>query len=190
LPPWSCVRESCFVFVSFWQSVLFFFLVVLGLELRAYTLSHSTSPFCEGFFWDRILQTICQGWLWTSVLLIAAFWIASITGVSHRCPGSTGVWTQGFTLGTWVLYLLSPSANPKRALSRQPTTHPWPLGMKSNKGKTAEGNVALNFDSDSVKSPSLLSVQPKWGTGLNTQKGQPCRSSDWAFFKKWRVLWY
>jgi hypothetical protein len=28
----------------------FFFLVVLGFELRAYTLSHSTSPFCDGLF--------------------------------------------------------------------------------------------------------------------------------------------
>jgi hypothetical protein len=25
-------------------------LAILGLELRAFTLSHSTSPFCEGFF--------------------------------------------------------------------------------------------------------------------------------------------
>jgi hypothetical protein len=28
----------------------FFFFVVLGLELGAFTLSHSASPFCEGFF--------------------------------------------------------------------------------------------------------------------------------------------
>jgi hypothetical protein len=28
----------------------FFFFPALGLELRASTLSHSTSPFCEGFF--------------------------------------------------------------------------------------------------------------------------------------------
>jgi hypothetical protein len=29
----------------------FFFVAVLGFELRAYTLSHSTSPFfCDGFF--------------------------------------------------------------------------------------------------------------------------------------------
>jgi hypothetical protein len=30
---------------------LFYFILVLGLELRAFTLSHSTSSiFCEGFF--------------------------------------------------------------------------------------------------------------------------------------------
>jgi hypothetical protein len=27
-----------------------FFFVVLGFEFRAYTLSHSTSTFCDGFF--------------------------------------------------------------------------------------------------------------------------------------------
>jgi hypothetical protein len=30
------------------------FLAVLGLELRAYTISHSTSPFGDGYFQDRI----------------------------------------------------------------------------------------------------------------------------------------
>jgi hypothetical protein len=36
------------------------------------------------FFWDRVLQTICPDWLWTSILLISASWVARITGVSHR----------------------------------------------------------------------------------------------------------
>jgi hypothetical protein len=45
---------------------LSFFFAVLGLELRTCTLNHSTSPFfssCEGFFRDRVSQTICPGWL-------------------------------------------------------------------------------------------------------------------------------
>jgi hypothetical protein len=29
--------------------LLFFFFALLGFELSAYTLSHSTSPFCDGF---------------------------------------------------------------------------------------------------------------------------------------------
>jgi hypothetical protein len=39
---------------------LFFFFAFLGLELRAYTLSHSTSPafLCDGIFRDRVTQTI------------------------------------------------------------------------------------------------------------------------------------
>jgi hypothetical protein len=32
----------------------FFFFVVLGLELRAYTLSHCTSPFLLRIFRDRV----------------------------------------------------------------------------------------------------------------------------------------
>jgi hypothetical protein len=33
-------------------SLGFLFLAALGLELRACTLSHSTSPFSEGFFFE------------------------------------------------------------------------------------------------------------------------------------------
>jgi hypothetical protein len=39
----------------------FFFFVVLEFELRTYTLSHSTSPFCNFFFQDRVSRTIYQG---------------------------------------------------------------------------------------------------------------------------------
>jgi hypothetical protein len=36
---------------------LFFpFFLVLGLELRAYTLSHPSSPFCDGYFQDGGLR--------------------------------------------------------------------------------------------------------------------------------------
>jgi hypothetical protein len=62
------------------------FFAVLGLELRAYTLCHSTSSFCDGLFWDRVLQTICLGCLRTVILLISASWVARITGVSHLRP--------------------------------------------------------------------------------------------------------
>jgi hypothetical protein len=37
------------------------------------------------YFWDRLSQTICMGWLWTTVLLISASWVARVTGVSHWC---------------------------------------------------------------------------------------------------------
>jgi hypothetical protein len=48
-----------FVFVLF-----YFVFAVLGLELRAYTSSHSTSPFmCDRLFQDRVSGTICLGWL-------------------------------------------------------------------------------------------------------------------------------
>jgi hypothetical protein len=34
------------------------------------------------YFWDRGSWTICQGWLQTAVLLIAASWLFRITGVT------------------------------------------------------------------------------------------------------------
>jgi hypothetical protein len=37
------------------RDAIFFFFEVLGLELRAYTLSHSTSPFYVRHFQDRFL---------------------------------------------------------------------------------------------------------------------------------------
>jgi hypothetical protein len=52
-----------------------------------YHLSHSTSP-CAGYFWNRVSQTVCPGWLWTTILLIPAFQVARITGVSHQCLAS------------------------------------------------------------------------------------------------------
>jgi hypothetical protein len=43
------------------------------------------SPFfCHECFRDRVLQTICLGLFWTLILLISAFWVARITGVSHQ----------------------------------------------------------------------------------------------------------
>jgi hypothetical protein len=67
------------------QKWSFFFFLVLGFELRAYTLSHSTTVlfFCVGFFQDRFLRTVCLGWLQIAILLISASWITRITGVSH-----------------------------------------------------------------------------------------------------------
>jgi hypothetical protein len=38
-----------FMDILFFLSCFCFF-AVLGFELRAFTLSHSTSPFCDGFF--------------------------------------------------------------------------------------------------------------------------------------------
>jgi hypothetical protein len=64
----------------------FSFFAVLGLELRVFSLSHSASPFCDGYFRDTILWTIYLGWLWTTILLISASWVARITGMSHWLP--------------------------------------------------------------------------------------------------------
>jgi hypothetical protein len=87
--------------------------LVLGLELRAYTLSHSSSPFyCDGFFQERISRTICPGWLQTMILLISASWEATITGMSHWHPASTLVLDPFCFIGsasTFWLYFVLPS---------------------------------------------------------------------------------
>jgi hypothetical protein len=50
----------------------FFFFAVLGLELKAYTLSHLTNPFlCWVFFRDRSHELFACGWLRTAILLIS-----------------------------------------------------------------------------------------------------------------------
>jgi hypothetical protein len=55
----------------------------LGFELRAYPLSHSTSPFLWwAFFEIRFHELLLQ----IAILLISASWEAEIMGVSHQCP--------------------------------------------------------------------------------------------------------
>jgi hypothetical protein len=49
-------------------------------------LSHSASPFCVGYFLDRVSRTICLGWAQTKILLISASRVARITRLSHWYP--------------------------------------------------------------------------------------------------------
>jgi hypothetical protein len=74
--------------------IFFFFPPVLGLEWRAFILSHYTSLFffVKGFFQDRVSWTICPGLLQTTILLSPASWIARITGVSHWLPAAPYSW--------------------------------------------------------------------------------------------------
>jgi hypothetical protein len=48
-----------------------------------YHLSYASSPFCSGYFGDKVSQTICQDWPQTTILPIFTSQIASITGMSH-----------------------------------------------------------------------------------------------------------
>jgi hypothetical protein len=48
-----------------------------------YHFSHTSSPFCSGYFGDGISWNICQCWPQTSILPISASQIARITGMSH-----------------------------------------------------------------------------------------------------------
>jgi hypothetical protein len=83
----SPLTRQVFYHFEWCPQSFFLFFAVLGFELRAYTLSPSTSSFCDFcFFHDRVLWTIFLGWLRTAILLISTAWIARIIGVSHWCP--------------------------------------------------------------------------------------------------------
>jgi hypothetical protein len=75
----ACLRVSQFFLFFLWY-----------WSLNSEPTPWATLPalFCKFFFffWDRVLQTICPGWLQTVILLISASWVARITVVSHQCP--------------------------------------------------------------------------------------------------------
>jgi hypothetical protein len=62
---------------------IFFFLQYWGLNSGPTPWATPRALFCDGFFQDRVLRTICPGWLSVTILLISASWVARITGVSH-----------------------------------------------------------------------------------------------------------
>jgi hypothetical protein len=97
---WGCTGSEIqsHVYSSRWPFFVCLF-VVLGFELRAYTLSHFTNPFLWKVFWDRVSRTICLGWLQTTILLISASWVARITGKSHHA------WLQIFLIYRKILFL-------------------------------------------------------------------------------------
>jgi hypothetical protein len=66
---------------------IFFFLRCWGLNSGPTTWDTPPALFWWWFFFrDRVLQTICPGWLWTTILLITVSWVARISGVSHHHP--------------------------------------------------------------------------------------------------------
>jgi ABC-type transport system involved in multi-copper enzyme maturation permease subunit len=62
--------------------------VVLGFELKSYTLSYSTRLFLCWIFFEIVSRTICLGWLQTMILLISASWVARITGLRYWRPAN------------------------------------------------------------------------------------------------------
>jgi hypothetical protein len=68
-----------------------FVLVGLRLELRGFMLAKQvhyclrfiSSPFCSGYFGDRVLRTICLDWPGTAIFLIPSSQAAKIIGVGY-----------------------------------------------------------------------------------------------------------
>jgi hypothetical protein len=67
----KCVPWNLFFFF-FWHTGVW----TQGLHLKPL---HLETP-------DRVLRTVCLGWLQTTIPLISASWVARMTGVSHRHP--------------------------------------------------------------------------------------------------------
>jgi hypothetical protein len=65
---------TVYLYTPYSKIFTFFFFLVLEFELRAFTLSYSTSTsfvmvFCLFVFWDRLCKLFAWGWLWTAILL-------------------------------------------------------------------------------------------------------------------------
>jgi hypothetical protein len=71
---------------------------------------------CDGFFQDRVSRTICLGWIWTMILLIAASWVARITGMNHWHLA----WINFLTSCFLVAYEFEPTAFCLLGASAQP----------------------------------------------------------------------
>jgi hypothetical protein len=73
-------------FLSF-SSSFFFFICHTGVWTQCLHFEPLCQPcFVLDFFQYRVKQTICTGWLWTTILLITASWVARIIAVSHQHP--------------------------------------------------------------------------------------------------------
>jgi hypothetical protein len=69
-----------------WKPVCFFFSWFCGLNSGPTPYPLHQPIFMMSFSWGRVSGTVCPGWHWTSILLITAFWVTRITGVSHQYP--------------------------------------------------------------------------------------------------------
>jgi hypothetical protein len=91
--------------VLFWTGSRVYVHVSLDWDppVYAFHIAGMTSAYhCAQLFigWDRVLQTFCPGWLWTSILPISASQITRIISMSHY----TGILTL---LDCWQLLRLS-----------------------------------------------------------------------------------
>jgi hypothetical protein len=80
---WSSALTNT-VFINL---LVYYFFCSTGVWTQDLHLKPLHQPlFCDGYFQNRALWTICLGWLWSMILQISAFWVARIIGMSHQCP--------------------------------------------------------------------------------------------------------
>jgi hypothetical protein len=70
-----CFYLFIYLFTYFWWN--------WGLNSGPSPWATPPTLFYDRYFQDSVSQTICPGWLWTTILLISASGVARITGVSH-----------------------------------------------------------------------------------------------------------
>jgi hypothetical protein len=109
--------HSCLLWTNGYSSPLtnFFFFCGAGFWTQGLIyarqalchLSHSTRVhFCDGFFQDRVTGSVWQGWFLTMILLISAFWVARIIGMSHQHPALLPIFKVGlFGFCYWVTWV-------------------------------------------------------------------------------------
>jgi hypothetical protein len=102
----------CHILVKKYDRIPFMYLFIY--LLLYWGMNSGPSPwatllalFCDGYFLYRVLWTICLDWLRTLILLVSAFWVARIIGVSHQHPVYLFIFPSsllGYIHSTWVIY--------------------------------------------------------------------------------------
>jgi hypothetical protein len=80
--------------------------------------------FCDGYFQDRVSQTISPGWLQTAILPISASWAAVITGMSYHYLAQTVQGTELSNAGHFDCEFEVGCVGQERLCSS------WSLGMR------------------------------------------------------------
>jgi hypothetical protein len=104
-PNWEMSKRFKQVLFSFFLILIFFNFIFCSTEV--WTQGLHPEPlhqpyFCDGYFWDKVSQTICWGWLQALILLISASWVAQhfflvlefefrASGLLDRC---SAIWTK------------------------------------------------------------------------------------------------
>jgi hypothetical protein len=119
--------------------------------------------------WDRVLGTICPGWLQTPVLLISVSWVARIIDVSHQCEARI----EFFKLKIWKLW--------------------WRKGNFKYRRKMKVIMSLLGtcfFEWLGFQKMTIFLMPSSGGTreGLYFLWGMSLAFSFWGFYSNWRLL--
>jgi hypothetical protein len=106
-------------------------------------LSHTSYPFCSGYFGDGVSQTIPPGWPCTMIFPISACQVAKITGISNQCLAM--LYFQICHL-FWVTFCLrsETKVNIHFVTYEYPTIHAWVVEKVSSLYWTASETLSID----------------------------------------------